>query len=392
MIDESLPGRLGKHVMFDDFAETAAQTGAEFQILAVGTDPSAPVSLHQPSGAPDVVVSGFGEEKNTILELRQAIKRHLGILPVAYRHADALLPGQFQKRSAEHILNAVLHCKNIIGFSYFPEGIEAPDGEIVQRKIKIRNQKAGSLVRGVIPRVFSRYLVFVFQYDALHRGFFRTGEPLHEIQMGSRDSGYGIVINRFEPAGIPQKNRALSAVSDDNIPAAEPGGFSYEILIRFPELVQKNLRVAGGSILYEVRHSEDAHRQLPVRCGIGGEQIMAVNPPPSDRSLLRNSGDSEATTTQTITVTGKPSTAQAAKYYKYKNYTKTWKNYCPFCKKTGTLANNPKGVAEGEITCHKKKGGCDADFDITTGGDKSGSYRKYLVDVNGKSNTKTKVY
>lgn len=111
----------------------------------------------------------------------------------------------------------------------------------------------------------------------------------------------------------------------------------------------------------------------------------------NNNSLNANSGSSDATTTQTITVTGKPSTGQAAKYYKYKNYTKTWKNYCPFCKKTGTLSDNPKGVPEHEITCDKKKGGCDADFDVTTGGDKNGNYRKYLVDVNGKSNTKTKV-
>lgn len=99
----------------------------------------------------------------------------------------------------------------------------------------------------------------------------------------------------------------------------------------------------------------------------------------------------DSTTTDSITVTGKPSTGQAAKFYDYKDYTKTWKNYCPLCGQSGKLSDNPKGTAEGEITCDKSKGGCDADYDICTGGDKSGSYRAYLVDTNGKSNTKDSV-
>ncbi len=99
----------------------------------------------------------------------------------------------------------------------------------------------------------------------------------------------------------------------------------------------------------------------------------------------------DSTTTDSITVTGKPSTGQAAKFYEYKDYTKTWKNYCPLCGQSGKLSDNPKGTAEGEITCDKSKGGCDADYDICTGGDKSGSYRAYLVDTNGKSNTKDNV-
>lgn len=99
----------------------------------------------------------------------------------------------------------------------------------------------------------------------------------------------------------------------------------------------------------------------------------------------------DQTTSESITVTGKPSTGQAAKFYEYKDYTKTWKNYCPLCGRSGKLSDNPKGTYEGEITCDKSKGGCDADYDICTGGDKSGSYRAYLVDTNGKSNTKDTV-
>ena len=103
------------------------------------------------------------------------------------------------------------------------------------------------------------------------------------------------------------------------------------------------------------------------------------------------SPSSTASSTNCITVTGKPSTGQARKYYQYKNYTKTWQNYCPFCHKTGTLTDNPKGVYEHEITCDKSKGGCDADFDVTTGADKSGSYRKYLQDANGNSNSQNNI-
>lgn len=104
-------------------------------------------------------------------------------------------------------------------------------------------------------------------------------------------------------------------------------------------------------------------------------------------SSSSTSTDTSATTSETITVTGMPSTGQASKYYSYKKYTKTWKNYCPLCKKSGHLSDNPKGVYEHEITC----GACDADYDVVTGGDKSGSYRAYLTDSNGKQNTKSSV-
>lgn len=96
-------------------------------------------------------------------------------------------------------------------------------------------------------------------------------------------------------------------------------------------------------------------------------------------------------TNETITVTGKPGTAQASKYYEYKDYTKTWLNHCPLCGKDGTLSDNPKGVPEHEITCDKSKGGCDADYDVCTGGDKLSNPRAYLQDANGRSNTKDSV-
>lgn len=109
------------------------------------------------------------------------------------------------------------------------------------------------------------------------------------------------------------------------------------------------------------------------------------------KQIEQNIASYTTNSTECITVTGKPSTGQAKKYYQYQNYTKTWRNYCPFCHKIGTLTDNPKGVSEHEITCDKSKGGCDADFDVTTGADKSGAYRAYLLDANGKSNSKNTI-
>lgn len=92
--------------------------------------------------------------------------------------------------------------------------------------------------------------------------------------------------------------------------------------------------------------------------------------------------------TTTITVKGTPGTSQASKYYTYNQwYEKTWKNYCPLCGRTNTLSDNPKGVYEHEITCDTAKGGCGADYDVCTGGDKQNPPRAYLQDTNGNSNS-----
>lgn len=96
----------------------------------------------------------------------------------------------------------------------------------------------------------------------------------------------------------------------------------------------------------------------------------------------------------TITCTGK-NTCGCCGYPKmpYKNYTRTYKNYCPACGRTGTLVFGPKNVVDGEITCGntgpacRNKGtvngkavtksirGCDADYCVQCGGDKWGAGR-----------------
>ena len=89
----------------------------------------------------------------------------------------------------------------------------------------------------------------------------------------------------------------------------------------------------------------------------------------------------------TITVKTYPSKSG----YEYKLTKHTWKNYCPLCKKKGTLTFNPKGTKEGEITCDKSKGGCDADYCGTSGKDKAKKVRAKLTpaSVTGKNVAKT---
>jgi len=77
----------------------------------------------------------------------------------------------------------------------------------------------------------------------------------------------------------------------------------------------------------------------------------------------------------TITMTGKPS-CSCGKRYSYKWYTKTYINYCPYCKRYGTLYNAHKHQArfEKEITCRK----CGSDWCIVCGKEKYSWSRRYL--------------
>ena len=71
----------------------------------------------------------------------------------------------------------------------------------------------------------------------------------------------------------------------------------------------------------------------------------------------------------TITVTGYPTCYTCWRNVRYHKVKTTYINYCPNCKKYGTLRNNPKHVSDGEITCSK----CDCDFCCYCGRDKVGS-------------------
>ena len=67
----------------------------------------------------------------------------------------------------------------------------------------------------------------------------------------------------------------------------------------------------------------------------------------------------------TVTVTAKPS---ADSNLPYKNFTKTWYDFCPLCGDYNALTINPKGTFEVELTCSH----CGADYCAVTGKDKHG--------------------
>lgn len=104
------------------------------------------------------------------------------------------------------------------------------------------------------------------------------------------------------------------------------------------------------------------------------------------QEITNSVNNTNTQTQQFITTTGKPSGVLHS-HYENKNYTKTWLNCCPSstCKsqKYGTLTFNPKGTAEGEITCSV----CNSDFDCVSGAEKMSPPRCYLTDANGKQNS-----
>ena len=70
----------------------------------------------------------------------------------------------------------------------------------------------------------------------------------------------------------------------------------------------------------------------------------------------------------TITVYAQDSCTK--KYWRKDKTKHTFLNYCPNCGRWNTLLDNPKRVSEGEITCSRAKGGCDADYCGYCGRDK----------------------
>jgi hypothetical protein len=66
-------------------------------------------------------------------------------------------------------------------------------------------------------------------------------------------------------------------------------------------------------------------------------------------------------------------------YTDYNIHKGTWKNYCPYCTKTGTLSyTNEQGCPEGMFYCDMSKKGCDADFCIVHGKAHTNNNPKYL--------------
>lgn len=87
-----------------------------------------------------------------------------------------------------------------------------------------------------------------------------------------------------------------------------------------------------------------------------------------------------------IATNGMPSCSHGClKQYGYKHVQKYWVNKCAGCGKEGVLKDNPKGVAEKELTC----GNCDMDYCEVDGYEKISSSSKRLTEVFKSTTTST---
>ena len=114
-------------------------------------------------------------------------------------------------------------------------------------------------------------------------------------------------------------------------------------------------------------------------------KVRAVTSKAVNTASNNGTTDSASSGGGTITISGKPSAgkccakANGGTQPPYQTVTRSYRNYCPNCKKSNVLKSNPKGVAEGEITC----GACDSDFCICCGYDKNGTCRSRLTPADG---------
>lgn len=117
-----------------------------------------------------------------------------------------------------------------------------------------------------------------------------------------------------------------------------------------------------------------------------------------DNPTKSGGGNTTSVSGDCVTFTGQPSCGCCQRKNggvrpNYQNkVTRAYKNYCPLCGKSGTLTDTPKDpsrgrIKEGEITCEMKKGGCDADYCIWCGYDKSGSCKGPLTPCGSVSTT-----
>lgn len=145
------------------------------------------------------------------------------------------------------------------------------------------------------------------------------------------------------------------------------------------------------------KNKKDRDVSVTKSTGKGDNKVWPISK--STTSTMVGSGKSDnPADAPLLTVTGNAGIKTSVYPWKKKSvkkYTKTWRNWCPFCHRIGSLSVNPKGVSDGELTCgNGKRGtntGCGADFDIPTGLDKDSRRRAALRDANGKYNTKNNI-
>ena len=133
----------------------------------------------------------------------------------------------------------------------------------------------------------------------------------------------------------------------------------------------------------EINNQNDTKVDIPKNVVVVNESAYGENKiVEHDGKVHTDKKVKEKSKKPTITVYGYPTCYTCWRTQRYRCVKMTYINYCPNCKKYGTLRNNPKGVADGEITCSR----CDCDFCCYCGRDKvgSGGRHKWNVLIKGK--------
>ena len=204
-----------------------------------------------------------------------------------------------------------------------------------------------------------------------------SGEALYLLK-GNSGNFIISLVNAKNNVGLANKNVTITYNGKNAIRTTDNNG-------QISLAISKNLKPGSYSISFKFE-SPDEGEYKPS----SGKSTIKVIELKSGMTLTKT--EVKALGLPTITVSGKPSCLHC--YYEmekgklvYKNYTRTYVNWCPFCEKIGKLTWNPKHVYEGEITCGSGTskdhyaGGCDADFCAVCGYDKTVDLRAKLIRV-----------
>lgn len=204
-----------------------------------------------------------------------------------------------------------------------------------------------------------------------------SGEALYLLK-GNSGNFIITLVNAKNNVGLANKKVTITYNGKNAIRTTDNNG-------QISLAISKNLKAGSYSISFKFE-SPDEGEYKPS----SGKSTIKVIELKSGMTLTKT--EVKALGLPTITVSGKPSCLHCSYEMKkgklvYKNYTRTYVNWCPFCEKIGKLTWNPKHVYEGEITCGSGTskdhyaGGCDADFCAVCGYDKTVDLRAKLIRV-----------
>lgn len=204
-----------------------------------------------------------------------------------------------------------------------------------------------------------------------------SGEALYLLK-GNSGNFIITLVNAKNNLGLANKKVTITYNGKNAIRTTDNNG-------QISLAISKNLKAGSYSISFKFE-SPDEGEYKPS----SGKSTIKVIELKSGMTLTKT--EVKALGLPTITVSGKPSCLHCSYEMKkgklvYKNYTRTYVNWCPFCEKIGKLTWNPKHVYEGEITCGSGTskdhyaGGCDADFCAVCGYDKTVDLRAKLIRV-----------